>query len=123
MNTNVTFWLDESAEKFGDKIAFEDDRKKITFKELQRQAKGIASYLLQREILKKPVAIYMEKGVDMLVSFMGTAYSCNFYSPVDIGMPAKRVIKILEVLKPNIVITTNKLKENFKCYGDRKSVV
>ncbi len=117
MNTNVTFWLDESAEKFGDKIAFEDDRKKITFKELQRQAKGIASYLLQREILKKPVAIYMEKGVDMLVSFMGTAYSCNFYSPVDIGMPAKRVIKILEVLKPNIVITTNKFKENFKSYG------
>lgn len=117
MKTNVTYWLDESAEKLGNKIAFVDNNKKITFKELQRQAKGIASYLLQREILKKPVVVYMEKSVDVLVSFLGAAYSCNFYSPIDIDMPAVRVNKILEVLSPSIVITTNKLKEVFKSYG------
>lgn len=114
MKTNVTFWLDEVAEKLGDKVAFADDRKEITFKELQRQGKGIASYLLQREISKKPVVIYMEKSVDVLVSFMGAAYSCNFYSPIDIDMPASRINKILEVLDPVTVITTNKLKADFE---------
>ena len=48
---------------------------------------------------------------------MGVAYSGCFYSPIDTEMPPSRVNKILEVLKPEIVITTNKLKTNFEKFN------
>ena len=61
--------------------------------------------------------VYLEKGVDVLVSFMGAAYSCNFYSPIDIDMPVSQVNKILEVLQPSLVVTTAALQDAFKSYN------
>lgn len=116
MKANVTYWLDESAGRWPDKTAFAEEGKAVTFGELQRQAKALATQMLDNGLFKKPVVVYMEKGVDVLVSFMGAAYSCNFYSPIDVDMPASRVNKILEVLKPALVITTAALKETFLNY-------
>lgn len=116
MKANVTYWLDETAERLPDKLAFAEEGKAVTFGELQRQAKALATQMINRGLFKKPVVVYMEKGVDVLVSFMGAAYSCNFYSPIDVDMPASRVNKILEVLNPALVITTAALKETFADY-------
>ncbi len=116
MKANVTYWLDETAARFPDKTAYADENKEITFSELRAQARAIASELTQRGLFKKPVAIFLEKGVDVLVSFMGAAYSCNFYSPIDVDMPGSRVNKILEVLEPAVVITTGTLREVFSAY-------
>lgn len=117
MRANVTEWLDATAERLPDKIAFADEKKSVTFRELQRQAKAIASVIAKKGFFKKPVVIYLEKGVDVLVSFMGAAYSCNFYSPIDTDMPASRVNKILEVLQPALVITTPAGRETFAGYA------
>lgn len=117
MKANVTYWLDETAARFPDKTAYVDEKKEITFGELRVQARRIGGELAIRGLLKKPVAIFLEKGVDVLVSFMGTAYSGNFYSPIDVDMPGSRVNKILEVLQPAVVITTVPLKEVFSQYA------
>ena len=106
--------MDQTVKYFSEKIAFEDERKKITFGELQTQAKVIASQLVRKSLIKKPIIIYLKKGVDIVVSFLGVAYSCNFYSPIDADMPVNRINKILEVLNPSLVITTTNLKENFR---------
>ena len=116
MKANVTYWLDESAERLPDKAAFAEEGKSVTFRELQSQAKAVATQIIGKGLFKKPVVVYMEKGVDVLVSFMGAAYSGNFYSPVDVDMPAARVNKILEVLEPALVITTAALEETFESY-------
>lgn len=119
MKANVTYWLDETAKRFPDKTAYADEKKEITFEELRLQARAIACELTARGFFKKPVAIFLEKGVDVLVSFMGAAYSCNFYSPIDVDMPGSRVNKILEVLEPSVVITTAALREVFSAYDYR----
>ena len=116
MKANVTYWLDETAKRFPDKTAYADANKEVTFGELRRQARNIACELTERGLFKKPVAIFLEKGVDVLISFMGAAYSCNFYSPIDVDMPGSRVNKILEVLEPAVVITTASLREVFSQY-------
>ena len=116
MKANVTYWLDQTAGRLPDKIAFADEKKEVTFRELRTQAMALATQMLAKTLFKKPVVIYLEKGVDVLVSFMGAAYSCNFYSPIDIEMPASRVNKILEVLQPALVITTADLKKVFEQY-------
>ena len=114
MKANVTYWLDRTVERLPDKTAFADEKKEVTFQELKTQAMALATQMLQKTLFKKPVVIYLEKGVDVLVSFMGVAYSCNFYSPIDTEMPASRVNKILEVLNPALVITTSELKTGFQ---------
>lgn len=116
MKANVTYWLDETAARFPDKTAYADENKEITFGQLRTQARAIACELTARGLFKKPVAIFLEKGVDVLISFMGAAYSCNFYSPIDVDMPGSRVNKILEVLEPSVVITTGVLREVFSAY-------
>ena len=116
MKANVTYWLDRTADRLPNKVAFADEKKEVTFRKLRMQAMALATQMLQKTLFKKPVIIYLEKGVDVLVSFMGVAYSCNFYSPIDIDMPASRVNKILEVLKPALVITTAELKTAFEQY-------
>lgn len=116
MKANVTYWLDETAARFPGKTAYADEKKEITFLQLRAQARAIACELTGRGLFKKPVAIFLEKGVDVLVSFMGAAYSCNFYSPIDVDMPGSRVNKILEVLEPAVVITTGVLREVFSAY-------
>lgn len=117
MKANVTYWLDETAARFPDKTAYADEKKEVTFGQLRAQARRIGGELALRGLFKKPVAIFLEKGVDVLVSFMGTAYSGNFYSPIDVDMPGSRVDKILEVLQPVVVITTASLKEVFSQYA------
>lgn len=116
MKANVTYWLDETAARFPGKTAYADEKKEITFSQLRAQARAIACELTGLGLFKKPVAIFLEKGVDVLVSFMGAAYSCNFYSPIDVDMPGSRVNKILEVLEPAVVITTGALREVFSAY-------
>lgn len=116
MKANVTYWLDETARRFPDKTAYADEKKEVTFVQLRAQARAIACELTERGLFKKPVAVFLEKGVAVLVSFMGVAYSCNFYSPIDVDMPGSRVNKILEVLEPAVVITTGALREVFSAY-------
>lgn len=110
MITNVTYWLDNSANRFPNKIAFVDEMMSVTFGEMKKKAQAIATRILEKRLFKKPVAIYLEKGVNIPVSFMGVAYSGNFYSPIDVDMPMNRVNTILKILQPALIITSMKYK-------------
>lgn len=118
MISNITKWLDTTTKKYPEKIAVCDETGQIDFKDFRKKALAVA-----REIIcmgtdtKKPIVIYLGKSAKVLVSFAAVAYSGNFYSPIDIDMPEIRVKKIIEVLKPEIVITDDKGKLNFQKYG------
>lgn len=117
MQSNVLEWLEYSAKDKPEKIALLDEYEQLTFKEYHDKSLGIAEAIIKMGYgRKRPVVVYMEKSVKILVSFMGVAYSGNFYSPVDTEMPAARVNKILEVLRPELVITTKELEDVFKAF-------
>lgn len=114
MQTNVLEWLDETSRLYPDKLALCDEFEQYSFREYREKAIGIADLLISRKKATKiPVVVYLEKSAKVLVSFMGTAYAGNFYSPIDVQMPASRVNKILEILQPEIVITSRSLKDEF----------
>ena len=119
MKNSVLPWLDETAKRLPNKLALQDISGNITYQEYRSKSLAIAYKIveLNKGEMKKPVVVYLEKGKEVLVSFMGVAYSGWFYSPIDTEMPQSRVDKILEVLKPEIVITTNKLKTNFEKFN------
>lgn len=123
MLNSVAAWLEQTAGKYPEKTAFSDERKSVTYRELSAQAKAAAVQIIRLGIFKKPVAVFLPKGVDTIISFTAAAYSGNFYSPIDVEMPKKRVQKILEVLEPETVITSSDLAGIFRSYGYEKNVI
>lgn len=109
MLNNITHWLDETAKKHPDKVGYADENKKLTFRQTRDSALALASEIVNMGLFKKPVVVYMDKSVEVLVAMFATAYSGNFYTPIDITMPAARVQKIIEVLQPEVVITKKDL--------------
>ena len=101
----ITDYLEETARNYPDKTAFTDEKREITFREVRAEAQKTASALLSMNLTKKPVAIFMDKCVECINAFLGVAYSRNFYTVIDIHMPAARIEKILETLQPEAIIT------------------
>lgn len=106
MINNITKWLDKTAEKYSEKIAILDGERTITFRELRYKALCLAEVIVKKGLFKEPVAVVMPKSLDMIVCFLGIAYSGNFYSVIDVKMPLARQKKIMETLQPKLIITT-----------------
>ena len=109
--TLVTDYLDNTAMRFPDKIAFVDNHRAISFKELHEEALRVAGAMVEKGLFKQPIAIFMEKNVECIAAFLGVAYSGNFYTPIDTEMPARRIEKVLETLQPKLLITNCRSKE------------
>lgn len=105
----VTDYLDESADKYPDKIAFTDEKREISFKSVRHEARKVAMSLAKEGIFKKPVVIFMDKCVECINSFVGVTYSGNFYTVIDIHMPLPRIKKIMDTLCPEAIITNQTL--------------
>lgn len=118
MFSNVMEWLDSTAQRFPQKPAVIDEEGQITFGEYREMALAIARELLRSDIgSKRPVVVYLKKSAKMLISFAGAAYSGNFYSPIDVDMPEARVKKILDVLRPGVIITDGELQPRLETFG------
>lgn len=105
---NVLEMLEEASGKFGDKLAFADSAMRVTYAQAVEDAKKIGSGLAQDKTVKRAVAVLIPKGVKMLLGFFGVVYSGNFYVPIDVDMPADRILLILRTLDPMRVIVDDK---------------
>jgi amino acid adenylation domain-containing protein len=110
MQFNVLEYLEKSALIVPDKPAFVDEKKSITYKQLQQQAKSIGFSLIQHlnSTIRKPVVVFVDRNIESLVSFFGVAYSGNFYVPLDISMPKMRIELILQTLNPIATVVLQK---------------
>lgn len=91
--------LDIAAEKFNTKTAVADERGTMSFAELQKNGKAIASALLKvNSDTLSPVMVFLPKSAKCIACFMGAMYSGNPYVPVAYDMPAARIQKIADSL-------------------------
>lgn len=119
----VTDYLDETVERYPDKIAFVDERKSISYKELYQESLKLAGCIASFGLKKKPIAIFMDKSIECIVSFLGVAYSGNFYTLIDMEMPLARIEKILDILKPELFITECSHMDEMTKIGINKDIL
>ncbi|HOA85553.1 MAG TPA: AMP-binding protein, partial [Bacillota bacterium] len=91
MLTNILQYLEATAARLPDKIAFSDGCDSLTFAELQKAAKSIGSRLAARGFRREPVMIMMDRHPNVLSAFFGVVYAGCFYVPVDTEMPELRL--------------------------------
>ena len=103
MITNILDYLDASAARYPDKIAFGDEKTALTFSQLQDRARRGGTYLASRIAPGSPVAVFMEKTPECLAAFFAAVSAGCFYVPLDTKMPADRVKLIFDTLQPAFV--------------------
>lgn len=119
----ATDYLDISAQIYPEKIAFVDENRGITFGELQQEAYGIATQLIDIGLWKRPIAVYLDKSVECISAYAGIAYSGNFYSPIDTKMPIDRIQKIIGKLIPEVILTDKAHKDEAMAFSNGSTVV
>lgn len=117
MKKCITNYLDEICKKKGDKVAFVEKDKSITYSDFRDYSRKIATSISKYNFYNKPIAIFIDKTINCLSSMIGVTYSGNFYTVLDVNMPLNRVTSILETLNPSLVISDNKNIDKFKSYN------
>ena len=98
---NVLAFIEDAAEQYADKAAFQAENGQITYGQLLEQVNRMGYRLSVRlSAVRKPIVVLMEKCVECLVAFFAVAASGNFYVCIDSKMAPERIGKILENLCP-----------------------
>lgn len=110
MINNIIRYLEHSAKHRPDHIAICNENMKLTFRELEIEAKKIATRIIEINgaITNQPIAVFTDKTPTSLVAFMGIVFSGNYYVPIDVSLPMDRILKIVEVLEPSMLISTSR---------------
>ncbi|WP_352399300.1 amino acid adenylation domain-containing protein [Anaerotignum sp.] len=112
MIRNILEYLEATAVRLPDKIAFASKEEAISFQELLALSKRVGTFLLRYGKRNAPVAVMMEKTPYSIAAFLGCVYSGNFYTPIDSTMPKDRVLSILNTLQPQVLLIDRKSKKN-----------
>lgn len=123
MISNVLSYVEASALRYRDDVAYADSAEEITFGELQTAAKSAGSFLASRGIYGKPAVIFMNKAPRSLAAFFGALYAGCYYVPLDTDMPAQRIMLILDRLDDYVVIydryTAERLSDINDIHGEK----
>ncbi len=113
MKVNTTIivltMLETSSLQNPGKVAVREREKFLTYSELNELSKRTGSMLAKRIAPRTPVGVYMEKGIDALVSFFGIVYAGGFYSMFNTELPDERLKTMKSVLDTGFIITTREL--------------
>ena len=108
MQTNILEYLEATAPRLPNKIAYSDGTDHLTFAELFHHARALGSELAKMGYYRRPIAVLMKKHPGTVATFFGCVYAGCFYVPLDIEMPTSRIELILQNAKPAAIITDQK---------------
>ncbi len=116
----LTELLDKAAKDFPDKTGFADQYGQMTYAKMRARSLQVAKAILREfdedpeELQNKepsPVAVLMDGEINITAAMHGILYAGDYYSVLDMDMPKERMDKIMQSLKPRLLITDRKLKE------------
>lgn len=101
----ITDFLEIVADNYPNKIGFVDEKGDTSFNEFRQKAQSIATSIIEQDIEKVPVAIFLDKSTDALIAAFGTVYANCFYTFIDPEIPLFRIKCITDILEPKLIIT------------------
>lgn len=104
MDKSVLTWLDNTAKKHPDRIAFCDANRSLTFGEFDTITKSIGTFLAEKVPFGSPVVVLSGRHVITPAVFLGIVRAGCFYAPIDASMPAARLNQILKVIQSKFML-------------------
>ena len=101
---SILDFLEESARKFPDKIAFADENNAITYKEIVKKARRMAVGISEKSPPRSAVAVLGGKNIETITAFFACVYAGCFYVPLNPAHPSCRRNRILTTLNHPLVL-------------------
>lgn len=101
---NILEYLEQTAERYPERTAVEDEREALSWKELKDLAKRIGTAVGERISSKEPVVILAPKTPLTLAAMFGAIYGGGFYVNADMSLPPERLREIFRTLCPKLIL-------------------
>ena len=103
--TNAAEYLERTAARVPDKIAFSDASGSLTFGQLLTRARALGTVLAGLPGCKNaPVAVLTGRTVQSVAALQGVLQSGNYYVPIDEQMPEARMRRILTQVHARAIV-------------------
>ncbi len=112
---NVVDYLNNCVKEKPNKIAVIEENAQITYAEWVKRSKAVGTFLGQK-IFNEPVIVFMDKGIEALISFFGVIYAGSFYTLLNPELPLARITQIKKTIQAKIVLTNEENYELAKEY-------
>lgn len=125
MKKNLIEYFINTCSTFPDKTAVVENENRISFQNLYERTVLLGKLLLEKkDILNKPVAVYLPKSIHCVTADLGIMFSGNAYLNLDVKSPSQRVSAILNLVEPEFIVTTNAFKKNIEgVYPESKLIL
>lgn len=100
--------LENTASKYENKTIFSMIDKSITYKDFVNDSKKVATKLIEENLSKKNVVIFIDKTINCLIGMFSSVYANACYTVVDVDSPVERIETIIKTLHPSAIITDEK---------------
>lgn len=117
MRKNILQYLEDSAARVPEKLAFSNGKEDMSFGELERASRAIGTYLAAQGIRREAVAVFMDKHPKTLAAFFGVIYAGCFYVCIDSAMPEERIKTILNNVSARVIISDAKNHKKASAFG------
>ncbi len=104
MQNNIFEYIEDTASRLGEKTAITEGEKSITFSELERLSKAVATSLCLKVKQRDKVIILMEKSIEYVTAMLACAQTGAVYIPLDPSTPTKRIKFIIEKTSAGIIL-------------------
>ncbi len=106
MEKSIIDIIEKKSKEIPEKEIFVDSKRRATYKEFSENSKKIGTFISYRvKETNKPIIIFIDKTVNCLEAMIGTLYSGNFYTIIDVKSPKNRIESIIENLEAETIIT------------------
>lgn len=104
MASEVFEWIRNSAALRGDRTIYESAEASLTFGDLDRCSKAVATWVARHSDIERPVAVLAGRSVYTPACYMGVARAGCFYAPMDADVPRARLEQVMSVAAPELLI-------------------
>ena len=104
MASEVFDWIRRSAALRRDRIIYESPEGSLTFGELDRFSKAVATWVAKLSDIECPVAVMTGRSVYTPACYMGVVRAGCFYAPMDADVPRARLEQVMSVASPELLI-------------------
>lgn len=102
---NILELLYADKSQFGNRIAFVDSEKEVTYSQLFDEVLSKASYLAELGYKREPIIVKVNRRFETIVAFFAVLLSGNYYIPVDEDIPNYKLEQIIQISKAKCFIS------------------
>jgi amino acid adenylation domain-containing protein len=111
--------FEAQVERTPDKSAVEFEERTLTYRELNRRANQLAHQLRKRGVgPDTPVALCMERSLEMVVGLLGILKAGGAYVPLDPSYPPGRLAYLIEDTATPVLVTQSALVNRFSDFRE-----